>query len=203
MEKRTEAEAVNLARHFVHQKVLIMERHKVRRNLDQDRLMSSLTPRMVKMAKIIEDWDIDGSLIMESVFAYARKNGHADGPLVNMLYSVPYLTKALGYRLGVPYESILDRRDKNFMFDDMDASYKDFLIQNVDSGLDLVFASSFPVEHRYLLGLNRLDFRVVVQLSPQLLENMEKSRLLTLWMEMRNITYQRAAKIFNDRKHAF
>jgi len=188
-----------LTNHYVHQKELILERAKVRRELDRDRLWSLVRPKMLRMAELVKDWSIDPELIMESAFAYARSKRHADGPMPTMLYSVKYLTKAIGYRLGVPYEAVMDLQDQDLMFRDLDEAYEQFVVSYVDSEVDLVFASSLPTEHRYLLAMHRMDFRAVVQLTPQLLENMENNRLLTLWMERRKLSYKKISNIFNQR----
>jgi hypothetical protein len=169
--------------------------------VNKTRLKDFARPRIEKMAEIVENWDIEPGVVMGAVFAWAKYNKHFDGPMPNMLGSAKYLTTALSRYLQVPYEVVVERGGKTAFLERMDSEYQKLQGELESAGVtDLVTATAYPVEVRYLMALNKLDWNSVFFLSQDLLETMSKDRRVCLWLEYKGVRYEKVAAHFNKQK---
>lgn len=172
--------------------------------LDRDRLRSMSQDRIVKMAEVIGDWDIKPDVVMDAVFAWARRNKHPDGPMPNMLYSVKYLTSAISNYLQVPYEVVMERRGMSSFLERMDFEFERIRSELNGAGVtDLVTATSYPLEIRYLMAVMKLDWNSTFMMSQELLEVMSGDRRVKLWLAHRGVLHATVAERFNKRKKIY
>ena len=189
---------------YVYQKELLIKAAGGEGRLNRDRLKSLMRPRLERMAAVIQDWDVKPEVIMTSVFAWAKYNKHQDGPMPNMLFSVKYLTTALSNYLQVPYEVVMEKRSISAFLDRMDYEFHRFRSELERAGVtDLVTATSYPVETRYLMAVLNLDWDSVFFLSQELLETMTRDKRICLWLEHRGVRYETVAEKFNKRKKTY
>jgi hypothetical protein len=172
--------------------------------LNTDRLRILSRPRMEKMAAVVQDWDATPEVIMAACFELARKNNHPDGPMPNMLLSVKYLTKALSEYFQVPYEAISQKRCMKVWIDRVDWDFKQTCEAFEKAGItDVVTATSYPVEYRYLMAVNKMDWNSVGLLAMETLEAMKKDRRAAMWLEHRGVRYEKVAAQFNKWKKTY
>jgi len=82
-----------------------------------------------------------------------------------MLYSVKYLTSAISYYLQVPYEVVMEKRSHEAFLSRMDREFDRFRSELESAGVtDLITATSYPVETRYVLAITTLDWEAVFYL---------------------------------------
>lgn len=101
---------------FVYQKNLALERAGVdlyaRSPMKPEKAWTLYGDAMTKMAKIVENWQADPGIVMESCFAYSRSKKHMDGPQLNMLGSEKYLTQAIAYHMELPRDAAVEMLSK-------------------------------------------------------------------------------------------
>jgi hypothetical protein len=189
---------------YVYQKELLIKAAGGEGKLNRDRLKSLMRPRIERMAEVVRDWDVKPEVIMTAVFAWAKYNKHPDGPMPNMLFSVKYLTTALSNYLQVPYEVVMERRSMSAFLDRMDYEFTRFRDELEKAGVtDLVTATSYPVETRYLMAVMNLDWDSVFFLSQELLETMSRDARVCMWLSHRGVHYEVVASKFNKRKKLY
>jgi len=191
----------DLLNNYAHQKALLLEKAGARHALDTGRLKTLMRPRMEKMALLIHNWDVPPDVLMSAVFEWARHNRHPDGPMPNMLFSVKYLTSALGYYFQLPYEVVAEKRGMRMFLERMDYEFERMRKELDRAGVsDLSTASSFPVEIRYLMSLKRMDTETCFYLAHELLTRMKNDKRIAMWLQHRGVTYEAVAKHFNKMK---
>lgn len=188
-----------LVDNYIHQKELALQRAGVKTPLNCERLARMVRPNLERMAQVIADWDVTPGMVIEAVFSYAASNRHFDGPLPSLLYSVKYLSKALAYYMGVPYEAVMEKRSLAVYLAEMDEMHSRF--RKEIGTADITFATSFPVESRYLFAIERFDLISAAYLSPSLLERLAADRKVRRWMEHRGVRYEAVAEQFNKIKN--
>lgn len=196
-----EALVDELLKQYVHHRVELVRLSGSKAHVDTVRLKSLSRASMEKMAAVIADWDVTPDVVMSAAFALARRNKHPSGPLPNMLGSVKYLTNALSNYLQVPYEVVAERRGMASFLERMDDEFSKFR-ENMDrvGVTDLVSATSYPVELRYLLAVMRLDRNAMFMLAPELLQTMSDDRRIELWLSSRGVRYEAVARQFNKQR---
>ena len=171
------------------------------RKLDVERMQTLMRPRMEAMARLVRDWDIEPDMLMDAAFAWARRNRHPDGPLPTMFLSVKYLTKAVSNYLQIPYEAVMESRGVALFLERSDYEYTRSRNELRDAGVsDLVTATSYPVELRYVMAVEKLDMTTAFYLAEELLRVMAEDRRVRLWMEHRGCKYELVAAHFNKTK---
>lgn len=194
----------SLLSNYVYQKKELLERAGAKGALNVERLSHLMRPRMEKMSVVVRDWDVRPDIIMAAVFDWARYNKHPDGPMPNMLFSVKYLTKALSNYLQVPYEVVTEKRCKSLFLEKMDFEYQRFKKELDRAGVtDLSSATSYPVEVRYLMSFNRLEFENCFFMAYELLGRMKADKRVTMWLAHRGLSYEGIAKHFNKTKQKY
>jgi hypothetical protein len=189
---------------YVYQKEKLIEVAGGKARLNHSRLCSLMRPRIEKMADVVRDWDVKPSVIMEAVFDRARRHNHPGGPMPNMLFSVKYITSALSDYLQVPYEVVMEKRSISAFLERMDWEFNRFRGELERAGVtDLVTATSFPVEVRYLMAVMNLDWDSAFFLAQDLLETMNRDKRVSLWMAHRGVRYEVVAQKFNKRKKLY
>jgi len=189
---------------YIYQKELILEKSGAKARLNKERLATLVRPRVEKMANLVEDWDVKPDILMSAVFAWAAYNRHPDGPQPNMLFSVKYLTKALGHFLQVPFEVVAEKRSMEIFLERMDYEYQRLKVELTMAGItDLSTAASYPVEVRYLIAFTNGKTEDVYYLSVELLEKLAKDKRTALWMEHRGVFYENVASVFNKLRKKF
>ena len=157
-----------------------------------------LDPHMMKMAAIVQDWDVDPALLIEATFAWARKNRHSDGPMPNMLCSVKYLSKALAYHLELPFEVILEKRSVSATMDKIEEDYAKLMPAMIAVGSNVHMMNSFPVEFRFaLVATKTFDKFSMKQMAPSVLELMARDRKVAMWLNTKGLRYESIARAFN------
>lgn len=190
-----------LVDNYVYQKEELIKEAGGKGRLDRDRLSSMIRPRMEKMAEVVKDWDVRPDILMTAAFAWARKNRHPDGPMPNMLCSVKYLTNALSNYLQVPYEVVMEKRSMDLFLERMDFEFERFRNELEKAGVtDMVSATSYPVEARYLISVHDLDWEAMFYMAQELLERMAGDKRVEMWLNHRGIEYRSVAAHFNKRK---
>lgn len=187
--------------HYVYQKEQLVEAAGGKVSLNRGRITSLMRPRIERMAELVHDWDVKPSVLMTAVFAWAKRNKHPDGPMPNMLFSVKYLTSALSNYLQVPYEVVMEKRSISAFLGRMDYEFDRFRDELDKAGVtDLVTATSYPVETRYLMAVMRLDSNAMFFMAQELLERMTQDQRVSFWLEHRGVKYEAVASHFNKRK---
>lgn len=190
-----------LLNNFLYQKRKLLEEAGHRGKMCLDRAAELARPRMEAMAEVIRDWFVEPDIVMEAVFAWAKHNKHPDGPMPNMFKSVKYITSALGYYLQVPYEVVVDKRSQKLFLERRDFEFTQMRIELEQAGVtDLVSATSYPVEVRYLLAVNKFQMMAAFYMAPELLKIMESDRRVVKWLAHRGVKYERVAAHFNKQK---
>lgn len=190
-----------LVDNYVHQKSQLLERAGFAGKMNHIRVASLIRPRAKKMAPIIRGWSVAPDVAMEAVFEWARHNKHPDGPLPSLLTSEKYLAKALGHYLQVPYEVVMQKRSQRLFMERMDFECERMRKEFAKAGVtDLVTASSYPVEFRYLVSVHRGDRESMFWLAPDLLKKMEGDARTTSWLRSRGIKHEHVAAQFNSWK---
>jgi hypothetical protein len=188
----------SLVANYIHQKELLLEAAGVAGVLNRERLSDLMRPRIERMAELVQDWNVSPEVLMAACFEQARKNRHPDGPMPNMLFSEKYLTRSLSEFLQVPYEAVVQRKSMDAYLKRCDWDYEQTKKTLDTAGVtDLVTASTFPVEYRYLMAITRFDMESACYLAPELLQQMAADRRTSAWLEHRGVKYERVAAQFN------
>lgn len=199
----SEALVNELVNNYVHQKQKLLLEANHRGSLDIQRLQDLIRPRMEKLASIIDSWYIDPVIILEALFAWAKYNNHPDGPMPNMLGSVKYITKAVGYYLQIPYEVVAEKKCQTLFLRRRDDAYEQVKRELSRAGVsDLASATSYPIEFRYLMGVERLDATAAFYMAQELLELMRSDLRVSRWLESRGVKYEAVAAQFNRKRKA-
>jgi len=187
---------------YVYQKLRLLEDAGHQGKLDERRLRALMLPRIEKMAGVTRDWDVTPDILMEAVFDWARLNKHPDGPMPNMLFSVKYLTKALSNYLQVPYEVVMEKRSHTLFMQRRDFEFTRTMQELKRAGVtDVTTATSYPVEVRYLIAINRGDMQSAFYMAQEVLGRMAADRRVTRWLAHRGVKYELVAAQFNKRKN--
>jgi hypothetical protein len=187
---------------YIYQKAKLLEDAGHHGKLDERRLRSLMLPRIEKMASVVHDWDVAPDILMEAIFDWAKFNKHPDGPMPNMLFSSKYLTKALSNYLQVPYEVVVDKRSAKLFLERRDFEFTRMRQELERAGVtDVTTATSYPVEVRYLIAVNRMDTEAMFYMAQELLAMMSADRRVTKWLAHRGVLYERVAAQFNKRKN--
>ncbi len=187
--------------HYVYQREELVRKAGGESRLNRGRLESLMRPRLEKMADLIEDWDVQPDVVMTAAFAWAKYNRHAGGPMPNMLHSSKYLANALSHYLQVPYEVVMEKRASSAFLERMNYEFGRFRDELNAAGVtDLVTATSYPIEVRYLMAVLKLDGDAMFYMAQELLEVMGRDRRISMWMEHRGVKYDVVAEKFNRRK---
>ena len=188
--------------HFVWQKESLIEASGGTGRLNHERIRTMMRPRIKKMAEVVNGWDVRPDIIMTAVFAWAKKNGHPNGPMPNMLHSVKYVTSALSHYMQVPYEVVMERRCASALLERLDFEFERCRNELERAGVtELTSASSYPVEFRYLMSILKMDVTSAFFMAQELLEVMSSDRRVKLWMAHRGVRHEVVAAQFNKRKN--
>jgi hypothetical protein len=199
-----EALVNDLLTQYVYQKEKLVEEAGGKGQLNRDRLKSLMRPRIERMAEVVQDWDVKPEVVMTAVFAWAKRNKHPDGPMPNMLFSVKYLTSAISNYLQVPYEVVMEKRSLSAFLERMDYEFERFRRELDGAGVtDLVTATSYPVDVRYLMAIMHLDWDSAFFMAQELLEVMTRDKRVSLWLAHRGVHYEAVASHFNKRKKTY
>lgn len=190
--------AEELLEQFILQKYLLLKRAGVTKKLEWDLAVRSFGKVMEEVATIIQDWDVTPALLMESVFAQARKQKFPNGPMPNMLKSVKYLTAALSNYLELPTEAIRDRQTMARLFASLDEAYATSQSKLCDTPTKVAMHSSEPVEFKFLRLKEMGDSDMARMLAPLLLRKMEGNGKLSAWMETKGCGYCTVAESYNS-----
>lgn len=184
---------------YVYQKVRLLEESGLQGHVDTDRLRDLAVDRIKKMAPIVDEFHVRPDIAMEAVFSFAIRQKHPDGPMPNMLGSKSYIAKALSHYMQVPYAVVMERRSDKLFISKRDFAYDETEREMDQAGItDLATATSYPVECRYLMAINRGDWDAVFYISQELLSAMESDSRVSHWMAHKGVTYTSAAKVFNS-----
>lgn len=186
---------------YAYQRSELIRRAGGKATLDIQRLKDLHRPNVCKMASVVRDWNVRPSVVMAAVFDWAAKNKHPNGPFPNLLGSAKYLTQALSHYLQVPYEVIVEHRGTSAFLERMDDEFVRLREELERAGVtDLVSATSYPVEFRYLLSVTRFDRRAVFFLAQETLSAMTRDRRVEMWLNHRGVRYEAVARQFNQMK---
>jgi hypothetical protein len=189
---------------YLYQKELLLSRFgsakRAPPKLDRQRAAACIRPVLAKAAQIARSIDVPADVLMEAAFAYAKSMRHPDGPFPNMLGSLSYLTKALAFHYDVPAQVVMERGTRSWLLGRFDDRYAETLA-SVTADTDLFTSANYPIEHRLLIALRKLDLSSLVLLAPQVLERMAHDRPLAMWMASKGCDYEKLASIYNKHKH--
>lgn len=191
----------SLLDNYVLQKVTLLEKAGYSGQVNRNRLREFAKTNMRYMAGIVADWFIDADILMEAMFDWARFNRHPDGPMPNMFRSEKYIVKALSHYLQVPYEVVAQKKCQDLFLERRDFEYRRVASELKSAGVtDLVSASSYPIEIRYMMAVHRLDMESAFFMAQELLERMREDRRVSFWLQHRRISYEIVARQFNRMK---
>ncbi len=206
-----------LVDHFIYQKNLALARTGVdlfaRTPMNIDKAWNLYGEAMTKMAKILEKWNADPGVVMESCFAFARSKKHMDGPHLNMLGSADYLLKAVAYHMELPREAAADMMSREAMHKSLKRVAMTYEVQlrkhlqmvhgsddptvllGEQAALELSMVTTVPPLYRFLLcplshPLGRL-------LLPAVLEDLRTDAKQRLWAQQCSWTYAGVAAYYN------
>lgn len=193
--------AARLSALYAHHRCELVKASGVRQLPNVDRLMSLFAPHAEAMAAVIADWQVSPETVMAAAFEMAKMNRHPNGPMPNMLKSAKYLTKAISEYLQIPYEAVVEKKSAKVFLDRLDfelSKYRDHLTARGIT--DLVSTTSYPLEIRFILALERMDREAMFLMSDELLRLMTEDRRVTTWLNHRGVTYEKLAALFNAEK---
>jgi hypothetical protein len=142
---------------------------------------------------------VEPSTIIEAAFAWAKRNRHPDGPMIQMLANRKYLLNALSYHLEVPKEAIMERRCKATILERMDDAFMDTCARAMQTDVDLEMQVALPVEHRYVMAMHGGYTYSAKLMAPQVLDRLKggANPLLRYWLAQRGYPYEAIAEHFN------
>ena len=180
----------------------IYEKHKIRKaakldsHFDTERLELMAAPHMKVLAATVKNWNFKPDLIMESLFAYARANRQPDGPQWTMIKSVKYLMKALSWYLDMPWELINEDRSLDRWYKNMDKDFAETAGTLIRDKVDIVMATSIPVEFRFVAAFISLQMDSAKEMAHEVLDRIEEDAKVGAWLEHRGFTYRQIAASF-------
>jgi hypothetical protein len=183
---------------YMYQKEKTLEKFNVKLKFDRDKASRFMHQPLEKMAEVVVDWDFSPALMMEAVFDYARSNKHYNGPQPNMFGSRKYITNALVYYLGIPYELAAQKQCRKFWLEKIDEHFNDCVKSLQKSEDNIAFATSIPVEYRFVYGVANGFVDKAASLSRDVMRRVDNDKKVLQWLEHRGVTYQALAKLHKE-----